>query len=226
MKESMNAAIKLSSALAILALAALPLHAQSVESTIDRAVAAWGKVKSVRGTFEQTVTNPLINTSATSRGSYAQERPNRLSIRFSPPAMDAIVSDGNVVWVYLPSSAPGKVIKRRASEGSVPIDLTGQFLEQPRSRYSIAAAGTKTIDGHPAHGLTLTPKPGKGAPFTTATVWVDDDDALIRDFEETETSGIVRHVHLTSIETNGPVDRAAFSFVVPRGVSVVDQTKP
>ena len=33
------------------------LGAQSVDATIDRAVAAWGKVKTVRGTFEQTVTN-------------------------------------------------------------------------------------------------------------------------------------------------------------------------
>lgn len=210
----------------LLGLAAAPLHAQSVESTIDRAVAAWAKIKTVRGTFEQTVTNTVLNSSATARGDYAQERPNRLAIRFSPPASDAIVSDGNVVWIYLPSSAPGKVIKRSATDRSaVPIDLTGQFLDAPRSKYDIAAAGTKTVDGHAAHALTLTPKSSASSPFTKATVWVDDDDALIREFEETESSGIVRHVRLTTIDANAPVDRASFTFVVPRGVSVVDQTK-
>lgn len=76
----------------IAALAALPVlvawapaRAQSVESTIDRAVAAWSKVKTVRGTFDQTVTNPLTGTSASAHGNYAQERPNRLAIRFLPP---------------------------------------------------------------------------------------------------------------------------------------------
>ena len=183
--------------------AAGPFGAQSVDATIDRAVAAWAKVKTVRGTFEQTVTNPLTGTSATARGDYAQERPNRLSIRFKPPATDAIVADGKAVWIYLPSSAPGQVIKRPAADrDAVPIDLTGQFLDAPRAKYDITAAGPRTIDGHAAHGLTLVPKKGSDAPFTKATVWIDDDDSLIREFEETESSGVVRHVHLTSLEPN------------------------
>jgi outer membrane lipoprotein carrier protein len=201
-------------------------RAQSVESTIDRAVAAWAKVKTVRGTFDQTVTNPLTGTSATSHGEYAQERPNRLAIRFLAPMTDAIVADGKAVWIYLPSSAPGQVVKRAAADrGAVPIDLTGQFLDAPRAKYDISAAGTRTIDGHPSHGLTLVPKPGSDAPFTTATVWVGDDDYLIRDFQETETSGVVRHVHLTAVEPNAAIDRGTFTFVVPAGVKILDQAK-
>jgi outer membrane lipoprotein carrier protein len=213
--------------LLILALAAaVPLHAQSVESTIDRAVSAWAKVKTVRGTFEQTVTNPLTGSTASAKGTYVQERPNRLAIRFSAPLTDAIVADGNAVWIYLPSSAPGQVIKRPATDrGSVPIDLTGQFLDAPRAKYDIAAAGTRTIDGHASHGLTLVPKKGSPSGFSTATVWVGDDDSLIRDFEETEATGVVRHVHLITVEPNASVDRGAFAFVVPKGVRILDQTK-
>lgn len=214
-------------------LAALPLlaatgslHAQTVESIIDRAVAAWAKVKTVRGSFDQTVTNPLVGATGSAHGDYVQERPNRLSIRFRAPQSDAIVSDGTTLWIYLPSSAPGQVIKRRATDGaSVPIDLTGQFLDEPRSKYDITAAGTKTVDGHATHALTLVPKAGSSSPFTKATVWVDDDDSLIREFEETETSGIVRHVHLTTVATNAAIDRSAFTFAVPAGVKIVDQTK-
>jgi outer membrane lipoprotein carrier protein len=206
--------------------AAAPARGQSVESTIDRAVAAWAKVKTVRGTFDQTVTNPLTGTSGSAHGTYAQERPNRLAIRFLPPQADAIVADGTTLWIYLPSSAPGQVIKRRATDGqSVPIDLTGQFLDQPRAKYVITAAGTKTVDGHATHALTLVPKPGASSPFTKATVWVDDDDSLIREFEETETSGVVRHVHLTAVTPNAGVERSAFTFSVPAGVKIVDQTK-
>ena len=205
---------------------AVPLHAQAVESTIDRAVSAWARVRTVRGTFEQSVMNPLTGSTASARGRYAQERPNHLAIRFSPPASDAIVSDGTALWIYLPSSAPGQAIKRSATDhGAVPIDLTGQFLDAPRAKYDISAAGTRTIDGHAAHGLTLVPKGAFPAAFSTATVWIDDDDSLIRDFEETESSGVVRHVHLTTLEPNATVDRSVFTFVVPKGVRVVDQTK-
>jgi outer membrane lipoprotein carrier protein len=214
----------------ILALfAALPLTAgaQSVDATIDRAVAAWAKVATVRGTFEQTVSNSLTGSSATAHGEYTQERPNRLSIRFLAPDSGAIVSDGRAVWVFLPTSAPGQVVKRPATDRSAsPIDLTGQFLEAPRTKYDISAAGTRTVDGHAAHGLILVPKKGSSAPFSKATVWVDDDDSLIREFEEIEPSGVTRHVHITAIQTNVPIDRSGFNFTIPKGVKVVDQTKP
>jgi outer membrane lipoprotein carrier protein len=201
--------------------------AQSVDGTIDRAVAAWSKVRTVRGTFEQTVTNSLTGSSAMSRGDYIQERPNRLSIRFTPPAAGEIVADGQVVWVYLPSSTPGQVIKRRATDRSaVPIDLTGQFLDAPRTKYDIADAGTKTVNRHATHGLILTPKQGSDAPFTKATVWVDDDDSLIREFEMVEGNGVTRHIHLLTVQIDAPIEQSAFAFTIPKGVKVVDQTKP
>lgn len=210
--------------LAVATLAASPLSAQSVDGTIDRAVAAWAKVNTGRGTFEQTVTNPLTGSTATARGEYVQERPSRLAIRFTDGASGSIVADGQAVWVYLPSSTPGQVIKRPGTDRSAaPIDLTGQFLDQPRAKYDIAAAGTLTIDGHPARGLTLVPKKGATAPFTKALVWVDDDDSLIRQFEVTEASGVVRRVHLTTVRINAPVKRDEFNFKIPKGVTVVDR---
>ena len=203
------------------------VRAQSVDPVIDRAVSAWAKMKTVRGTFEQTVSNSLTGSSASAIGRYAQERPNRLSIRFDQADSARIVSDGRNVWVYLPASAPGQVIKRAATErGAVPIDLTGQFLESPRAKYTVTAADGRTIDGHPARGLILVPKAGTAARFSKAVVWVDDDDALIREFEETEPNGVSRRIHLTSVELNTPVDARVFAFTVPKGVRIVDQTKP
>jgi outer membrane lipoprotein carrier protein len=218
--------LPLAAAALILASAATSVRGQSVDATIDRAAQAWSKIKTVRGTFEQTVTNQLTGSTATARGEYAQERPNLLSIRFTQPASDAIVSDGKTVWVYLPSTAPGQVIKRSATDrAQTPIDLTGAFLDSPRTKYDITAAQGKTVDGHAAHGLLLVPKAGVSAPFTKATVWVDDDDALIREFDVTE-SGISRHVRLTTLEPNAQVSRSLFAFSMPAGTKVVDQTKP
>lgn len=200
--------------------------AQSVDATLDRAIAAWGKVKTVRGTFEQTVTNPITNSSAKASGTYMQSRPNRLAIRFNSPANDAIVADGKALWIYLPSSAPGQVIKRAAADrAAVPIDPTGQFLDAPRSKYDISAAGTKTIDGHAAHGLLLVAKKGGSAPVARATVWIGDDDSLIREFESSDAAGVTRRVHLTSIQLNTALDAGAFTFTPPKGVKIVDQSK-
>jgi len=209
-------------ALVMLGGSAAGLAAQTPEETLDRAVAAWSKVKTARATFEQTVTNSLTGSSANARGEYQQQRPNKLAIRFSQPAGDQIVADGSSVWVYLPSSTPGQVVKRSASdENALPIDVTGEFLSDPKSRYTVSAAGTGTVDGHAAHALTLVPKPGAHAVFDRATVWVDDDDALVRQFEVSEQSGVTRRVRITSLDVNVPVDRTVFSFTPPPGVKVV-----
>ena len=198
--------------------------AQSTDQTLDRAVAAWGKVKTARATFEQTVTNSLTGSSATAHGEYQQQRPNRVAIRFTDPSGDRIVSDGASVWVYLPSSAPGQVVKRSASDATaLPLDITGEFLTDPRGRYDITSAGVGTVSGHPATALLLSPKAQTQAPFTKATIWVDDDDALIRQFEVVEPSGVTRRIRITSLDLNVPVDKSTFSFTPPAGVRVVER---
>jgi outer membrane lipoprotein carrier protein len=198
------------------------LQAQSTDQTLDRAVAAWAKVKTARATFEQTVTNSLTGTSANALGEFQQQRPNKLSIRFLEPAGDRIVADGASIWIYLPSSTPGQVVKRSAGDaGAMPFDITGEFLTDPRTRYDVTAAGTATIAGHAAHALTLIPKAGTQKMFDRATIWVDDDDALIRQFELLEATGVTRRVRITSLEPNVPIDRSVFSFTPPPGTRVV-----
>src|SRR5437773_7449892 len=184
------------------------LQAQSTDQTLDHAVAAWAKVKTARATFEQTVTNALTGSSADARGEFQQQRPNRLAIRFTDPAGDRIVSDGASVWVYLPSSAPGQVVKRSAADGTaLPLDITGEFLTDPRGRYDISSAGSGTVSGHAAKALALVPKADTRSPFSKATIWVDDDDGLIRQFEVVENTGVTRRVRITSLELNVPGDK-------------------
>lgn len=191
---------------------------------LDRAVAAWAKVKTARATFEQTITNSLTGRTLTASGEYQQQRPGKLSIRFSDPANDRIVADGKRLWLYLPSTTPGQVIRTSlGTGGSGTVDLSAQFLTAPRSRYTVTPAGAAVIGGRATHAYGLVPKAKEGAPFQSATVWIDDADATIRQFEVTETSGVRRKVRLTSFRTNVPVDASAFTFAVPEGVRVVDR---
>jgi outer membrane lipoprotein carrier protein len=208
--------------LAPLSLAATRPHAQG--DLLDRAVAAWSKVKTARATFEQTITNSLTGRTLTASGEYQQQRPGKLSVRFSEPANDRIVADGTRLWLYLPSTTPGQVIRTsQKNGGSGTVDLTAQFLTAPRTRYTISQAGAAEVSGRATHAYTLVPKQKEGATFQTATVWIDDADATIRQFEVTEPSGLVRRVRLTSFRPNVPVDASAFTFTVPAGVRVVDR---
>lgn len=202
--------------------ASIPAQATRQADLLDRAVSAWAKVKTARASFEQTITNSLTGRTMSSTGEYQQQRPGKLSVRFADPANDRIVADGKHVWLFLPSSAPDQVIRTTlGATGTGTVDLTAQFLTSPRSRYTVNKVGTLVVSGRPTHGYKLIPKSSDGAPFKVASVWIDDADATIRQFEVTDASGVKRKVRLTSLKTNVPVDASAFVFTPPAGVRVI-----
>jgi len=199
-------------------------HPRAQDDLLDRAVAAWAKVKTARANFEQTITNSLTGRTLKATGEYQQQRPGKVSIKFDDPANDRIVADGKQLWLYLPSSAPGQVIRTDLKEGgSGTVDLSAQFLTAPRSRFTITAGPAAVLDGRATHIYTLVPKNKDAAHFQSAMVWIDDTDAMVRKFELTENANVNRRVRMTSFKTNVPVDASAFVFKVPDGVRVVDR---
>ena len=207
---------------ALASLVAAPLSAQGTDATIDRAVAAYGRMKSARATFEQTLLNPLTGTTVVAKGEMLQQKPGRLAVRFTDPEGDRIVSDGKVLWAYMPSSNPRQVVKMPLTEGgAASVDLAEQFLKDPRAKYQISDAGAATVSGRATHALNLVPR--QPMQFTKATVWIDDRDGSLRQFEITDGNGLTRTVRLTSLALNVPVPSDAFTFKPPKGVKVFDQ---
>lgn len=197
---------------------------QSVDAAIARAQTAWARVKTLRATFEQTLTNPITGSELNSKGELQQRKPNKLAINFSDPVGDRIVADGQHVWVFLQSATPGQVIRMSITDvGAANTDLIGQFLNTPRAKYDVSDAGADKVGGRVARALVLTAKPGQALPFVRAKVWIDSADALIRQFESVDANGITRRVRLLTLIPNATVANKAFAFVVPKGVRVVER---
>ncbi|MEP7066517.1 MAG: outer membrane lipoprotein carrier protein LolA [Gemmatimonadota bacterium] len=211
------------SALIGVALSAAPaaVLAQSADGTLDRAVAAYATVKTARIAFTQTIDNALTGSTVSSRGELQQRRPARFAITFEEPAGDRIVSDGKFVWVYLPSTNPGQVIRAKMGADVGAPDFAAQFLEAPRKSYTVSGGAPATIDGAPTHSVVLTPRSSE-SPFSKVTLWVNDSDALLRRVETVDGSGVVRRITVTRFGKNAPVDANAFVFHVPAGVKVFD----
>jgi outer membrane lipoprotein carrier protein len=207
----------------LLVLAPLLFVQDGAARAIDRAVASYATIRTARASFEQSVTNPLTGSTLKSRGTFSQARPDRFSFTFSEPKGDVITSDGKHVWIYLPSSAPGQVMRAPASaDAAGSLDLIGEFFSNPRARYVIEDGGAATLDGHDVRMVSLSPK-GPNAAFTKAKVWIDAVDGTLRQFEAEEPSGVVRLVRIVRFEPNAAVAREAFVFKVPRGVRVIDR---
>lgn len=196
-------------------------NAQNAEAVIDRAVAAYGRLTSMRAEFRQTLTNPLTGSTQTTSGVILRKKPNLLSINFETG--DRVAADGSNVWIYLPSSTPGQVVRMPYSGGSaLGVDPAQQFLDSPRSRFNLSSSGTATVAGRATHAVTLTPK-RSNAGFTSAKVWIDDADSSIRQFDVETANGLRRHVVITSFTANPALGRSSFQFAVPKGAKVVDQ---
>lgn len=198
-------------------------QAQSPEAVMDRAVSGYTGMRSMRADFRQTITNPLTGTTAVSSGVLLRKDPNLLSISFHDPKGDRIVSDGTSLWVYLPSSAPGQVIKMPAAGNSSMgmVDPGGLFLSSPSSRYTISSGGTGTVGGRKTTIVNLVPRRANNA-FSRAKVWVDASDYTIRQFEIVDANGLTRLVTISNVRPNAVIGAGEFRFIPPRNARVID----
>jgi len=208
--------------LALLGTLPLSAQAQNADAIIDRAVAAYARLNSMRAEFRQTLTNPLTGSSQTTSGVILRKKPNLLSINFE--SGDRVAADGSVLWLYLPSSVPGQVVRvPYTGANAITVDPAQQFLDSPRTRFTVTSAGAATIGGRATHAVTLVPM-RSNAGFRTAKIWIDDNDSSIRQFDVETANGLKRHVVITSFTPNPQLGRSSFRFMVPKGARVVDQS--
>ncbi len=205
------------------AVTVLPIsaRAQSADAIIDRAVAAYSRLNSMRAEFRQTLSNPLTGNSQITSGVILRKKPNFLNITFE--SGDRVAADGSTLWVYLPSSVPGQVMRMPYTGANAStVDPADQFLDSPRTRFNVTSSGTATVGGRATHAVTLVPKRAN-ANFTSAKIWIDDNDASIRQFDVETANGLKRHVVITSFTPNPVLANSSFRFTVPKGAKVVDQ---
>ena len=214
-------------ALTLTLLLGVPARAQSpaprdavARELVQRAAATTRRAETMRADITQVLTNPRAGTTLISRGEFLQHGPTRFAFRFSEPAEDRIVADGRVIWLYLPSTMKGQVLKLPPVAGAG-LDLIGTLLRDPATRYVITGLGDTTADGRRLTRVALLPT--STAPFTRAELWLDPRTAEIAIAEFQEPSGLLRRISLARIRRGGRLPSDAFVFTVPSGVRVVDQ---
>ncbi|HUF35133.1 MAG TPA: outer membrane lipoprotein carrier protein LolA [Gemmatimonadales bacterium] len=211
--------------LAVLAAApaAGPAAAQDAAAIVGRASRVYRSLASLRADFVQVIDNPMID-SAESRGTLIQSGPDKLAMRFSDPPGEAVVIDGEHIWVYTPSTVPDQVLRIRLPTGG-PIygyNLLAWLLDRPAERYEASYLRRDAVAGREVDVVQLVPAV-PNLPFERAVVWLDREDALPRRLEILEPSGATRTLTLSTVRANERVTDRTFRFDVPRGARVVDQ---
>ena len=202
---------------------AAPLQSQDAAAVIGRSARVYRSLSSLRADFVQFIANPMID-SAESRGTLVQAGPDKLAMRFTSPPHEAVIIDGQHVWVYTPSTTPGQVLRIPVPSGG-PVygyNLLAWLLDRPEERYQASYLRSDHINGRAVDVVALTPTV-PDLPFEKAVVWLDKEDALPRRLEIQERSGATRTLTLSRLRVNQPAPDKTFVFDVPAGVRVVDQ---
>ncbi len=197
---------------------------QAADAAYDRVAGAWAGTRTLRADFDQKITNPILAKTVSSRGVFLQERPGKVSITFTQPAGDRIVGDGTWLWVYLPSSAPGQVLRLPAdSDGAVVADLLSQLLDTPRRSFTISGGEPSPVDGRAARRVQLVPKKVGAVPFQKAVLWLDEQEPRPLRVQVIDTQGVDRTITLTSWNPQVSLPADAFRFAAPHGVKITTQ---
>jgi outer membrane lipoprotein carrier protein len=210
-------------ALALALFAVGPAQAQDAESIVGRSSRVYRSLSSLAADFVQVIDNPMID-SAESRGTLVQAGPAKLSMRFTDPPGEAVVIDGEHVWVYTPSTVPDQVLRMKAPSGG-PVygyNLLAWFLDKPTERYEAKYLREDNVGHRAVDVVELTPAV-PDLPFERAVIWLDRQDGLPRRLEITEKSGALRTLALSNLRVNNRIPDSTFEFKVPSGARVVDQ---
>jgi outer membrane lipoprotein-sorting protein len=207
----------------VLFCAAAPLQAQDAGAVIGRAAKVYRSLASLQANFVQVIDNPMID-SAESSGTLVQAGPVKLAMRFTDPPGEAIVIDGQHVWVYTPSTVPNQVVRLAVPSGgpAYGYNLLAWFLDRPAERYKASYVRKERLHDRNTDVVELVPAV-PDLPFEKAVIWLDQESALPRRLEIHEQSGATRTLNLSKIRVNAQVPDRTFTFQVPSGTRVVDQ---
>ena len=169
--------------------------------------------------FEQHLVVPLLGEEHSGRGRLCQAQPDLFAMRFSEPAGDAVVADGQWLWIYQPSVDAKAVLRQEMGGGVGGYDFHREFLHDPASKYDTSYQGEDQVRAHPTHRIRLTPR--QDATYRSATIWLDRGSLALRQVRVEDENGSVRTVTLESIQSGQSAPAGWFTFRPPPGVQVI-----
>jgi outer membrane lipoprotein carrier protein len=189
---------------------ALAAHAGSVEQLEDFV----RDVKTGQASFTQTVTSPDGARTKKSSGRFEFSRPNRFRFTYAKPFEQAIVADGNKVWIYDADLNQVSSRKLEKALGGTPAAiLAGGSLAKD---FDLAAQPDK--DG--LSWVLATPKASETA---FQSVRIGFRGKTLAGIEIVDSFGQRSHLQFSQFEANPALKADLFQFKVPPGADVIEQ---
>jgi outer membrane lipoprotein carrier protein len=223
--------------LASMSAVAIAAHAGAVEQ-LEEFVR---DVKTGQAAFTQTVTSPDGARTKTSSGRFEFSRPNRFRFAYTKPFEQAIVADGNKVWIFDADLNQASSRKLTAALGGTPAallaggSLSKDFVlgSQPDKDGLAWVLATPRGTERPQAGAAQQPRPkgveessgGRALPQESAfqSVRVGFRGKTLASIEIVDSFGQRSALQFSQFEANIVFKADNFVFKVPPGADVIEQ---
>ena len=173
-----------------------------------------------RAEFVQTYTYKIHRRTQVSTGQVLFKKPGRMRWDYRTPVVKLFLSDGKVLWVYEPEES--QAFRRSLGSAQLPVALTfmsgeGKLTEAFDAKLLPSAGPDELL-------LELVPKRDEGE-YQSLRLVVDRKTLQVKASTVVDPVGNTNHLEFSKIQTNSGLPDAAFHFVPPEGVRIVDEPK-
>lgn len=220
------AAAFLSVAVATPVLAEAPAQAdqaapQNVVELVEAVQATYADVQTLSADFEQTTVSSAVNMTVKGKVSLAQPKQMRWDTT-GDEGGSLFVSDGETLWMYLPGDKQVHIYSDMASSasGAMVLDILGDLSKiDQKFESSLGEAGADS------YAVVLKPKPELETSYKQIELEVAKKDYKLQKVTLTDLFGTQTIYAFSNLELNPKLKADTFTFMVPKGVEVIDPTK-
>ena len=186
------------------------------------------KLTSLEASFTQFVHWDESGMAQTVEGSFEYKKPGSLRLQHKVPEPQILVSDGDLLWIYRPST--NQVIKTRLADWKKSEPMAQGLLDFGNYAGLLksydAEVSSQTAPGPDGHrDVTLRLKPKDKKQDYTLTLKLNTRDFFPAD-TELRAGGVSVHSVFSNIKYNPPEPEARFKFTPPPWADVFENLKP
>jgi len=216
----LKAAVLLAAGVAALTGHGQPLSLEQVVSKMDENFA---RINSYSAKFDQEVLSEQFGK-AISRGAgeLLFRKPGKMSWRYNSPEPHLYVTDGKVLWDYLPSAKQAMKLELDQALSS-PLPKSFLFgMGRLREQFEVSFAPGQAQAAPAVYHLLLSPRKEEDrAVLGIVELKVDAKTFLVREAQLKDAMGNVNVLRFSAIKVNPGIDPKVFKFTPPKGVEVI-----
>ena len=179
-------------------------------------------VKTGRADFTQVVTAPIkdgqVVRSKTSTGTFEFSRPGQFRFVYKKPFEQAIVADGQTLWLYDVDLNQVTARKQAQVLGATPAALIASAVDLRALQAEFTLTDAPDKDG--LEWVTATPKTKDGQ---VQSVRIGFRDGLLASLDILDSFGQNSRLSFQTFQANVLMDAASFQFKVPSGADLIRQ---